>query len=33
MTAATPEPLLTEFRLSAKRRRLESAVWDRKGTQ
>ena len=33
MTAAVPEPLLTEFRLSAKRRPLEPLLWDRKVDQ
>ncbi len=33
MTVAAPEPLLTEFRLSAKHRRLGSFVWDRKVDQ
>ena len=30
MTAAGPEPRLTEFRPTAKRRSLESSVWDGK---
>ncbi len=30
MTVAVPEALLGEFRLEAKRRWLESFVWDRK---
>ncbi len=30
MTVAVPEARLTEFRLAAKRRPLESFVWDRR---
>lgn len=33
MTVAAPEPLLTEFRHTAKHRPLERSVWDRKVAQ